>query len=116
MHVAMFMSMISRIVIAENSAIYVVPTIVMLSIILFLVKKISAAGTKGHYIKKNNPGLQSLKMFKVQEMGWNPSNHTPISIECKLSFENHWLCRLASADILTNQSKKMVKKPMKIIS
>ena len=50
----------------------------------------------------------------IQELGWNPSDHTPISIECELSFENRTLGRLASADILTDQSKKTFKTFKKI--
>ena len=65
-------------------------------------------------ILSNKSGLQSLEHFTLENIGWNPSDHVPISIVCKLSFKKRSIGKLASADILSDLAVNVYRKPRKI--
>ena len=65
-------------------------------------------------ILANKCGLNSVKNFLLHEIGWNPSDHTPVSLECDLSIDVDSVGKLASLDILTDHSLKEFSKPKKI--
>ena len=65
-------------------------------------------------ILANKTGLHCISSFDLQEIGWNPSDHTPVSVSCELYFENTSIGKLASIDILTDQSLKAHRKPKKV--
>ena len=47
-------------------------------------------------------------------MGWNPSDHVPVSVNCDLSIDTVSAAKLASCDILSDHSLKEYSKPKKI--
>ena len=47
-------------------------------------------------ILPNKAGLSYIDKFIVQDYGWNPSDHMPISIECNLNIKNRSVAKLAS--------------------
>ena len=65
-------------------------------------------------ILANKSGLCSLTSFKLHEIGWNPSDHVPVSIDCDLSIDTVSAAKLASCDILSDHSLKKYSKPKKI--
>ena len=65
-------------------------------------------------ILANKSGLESLNSFSLHEIGWNPSDHIPISLKCDLCIETISVGKLASIDILSDNSAKKFLKPKKI--
>ena len=51
----------------------------------------------------NRAALSSIKNFIVHREGWNPSDHFPISAECRMTFKKDSVGVTASKDILTER-------------
>ena len=62
----------------------------------------------------NEHGLCCIQRFRIHQIGWNPSDHTPVSIDLDLDVTDVHLAVAASHDILYDQSSDLVKKPRKI--
>ena len=65
-------------------------------------------------ILTNKFGLSSVKNFTIHNVGWNPSDHTPVSVNVELDITNKNLAVLASNDIMYVQDTDAIKKPKKI--
>ena len=62
----------------------------------------------------NQSGLLKIKRFHIHQIGWNPSDHTPISVNVDLDVTDHNLVVAASQDILYDPSSDLIRKPKKI--
>ena len=60
--------------------------------------------------------LNAIEQFKVHNVMWNPSDHTPVSVTVKLSTTKRDFCNIASADLLTERTSVEQSKPKKIIT
>ena len=65
-------------------------------------------------ILTNKSGLLSIQKFEIHQIGWNPSDHTPISTCVELDVTNHNLSVLASQDIVDDYNCGSMKKAKKI--
>ena len=61
----------------------------------------------------NNKGIASILDFKIQRIGWNPSDHLPISVNVELFLKRENFGIQTSNDILDDQNVD-IKKPKKI--
>ena len=64
----------------------------------------------------NKSGLSSIREFSIHQIGWNPSDHTPISTVVDLDVTNHNLAVEVSYDINFEHNGAKIKKPKKIYS
>ena len=62
----------------------------------------------------NLPALSTLKNFVVHKEGWNPSDHSPVSVECQMVFTSASTGLNASKDILTEGASTASPRPKKI--
>ena len=62
----------------------------------------------------NQSGLLKIKRFHIHQIGWNPSDHTPISVNVDLDVTDRNLVVAASRDILYDPSSDLIRKPKKI--
>ena len=60
--------------------------------------------------------IEAIEEFKIHDIIWNPSDHTPISITLKLNMLNSDYTKCASADILTERFNDQLLKPKKIVT
>ena len=60
--------------------------------------------------------LNAIEEFKVHNVIWNPSDHTPISVTFKLTTIKSDFSSIASADLLTERTSVEQSKPKKIIT
>ena len=65
-------------------------------------------------ILSNSSGLSVIRNFVIHDTIWNPSDHTPVSIELELDVTDNNLAVVASADILSQQGLNDIKKARKI--
>ena len=64
----------------------------------------------------NQYSLSVIRGFKIHELGWNPSDHSPISINIDLDVTDRNIAVSASQDILYQQNSNKIRKPKKIPS
>ena len=64
----------------------------------------------------NMVAIEALQEFRIHDILWNPSDHTPISVTLKLCMSNADYTKTASADLLTERFNDQVSKPKKIIA
>ena len=67
-------------------------------------------------ILANMTALNAIEEFKVHNVIWNPSDHTPISVTFKLTTIKSDFSSIASADLLTERTSVEQSKPKKIIT
>ena len=67
-------------------------------------------------ILSNKHGLTLIREFKIHEIGWNPSDHTPVSVKIDLDVTDKNLPVAASKDILYQYNNDSIQKPKKIHS
>ena len=65
-------------------------------------------------ILSNLSGISVIKSLRIHNTIWNPSDHTPVSIEVELDITDNNHAVLASTDILTQQGLHGMKKAKKI--
>ena len=65
-------------------------------------------------ILANNSALKLVKSFEIHKVGWNPSDHSPISVNCKMTFTKETFGLCASKDILSDRYGETVRKPKRI--
>ena len=63
----------------------------------------------------NQTGLNKIKDFTIHRIGWNFSDHSPISVTVNLDLYDSSLPRMASFDILS-VPEKSVRRPQKVLS
>ena len=76
-------------------------------------------GRKFHHSYKKKAcsmGLKTLKSFKILDIGWNPSDHSPVTTEFTLPAYNKSTVIVASADLSTTAGVRPLKKPSKVKS
>ena len=59
----------------------------------------------------NRLGLAAIKSFTIHKIGWNPSDHTPISIACEITFSREASGLNAAKDILTSSVSSTTTRP-----
>ena len=62
----------------------------------------------------NKHGLTHIRKFMIHEIGWNPSDHCPVSVEVDLDVTDKNLRVAASKDILFQYNNDDIRKPKKI--
>ena len=62
----------------------------------------------------NQPALSTLKNFVIHKEGWNPSDHSPVSVECNMEFTSKSSGLSASKDILTEAIPTISLRPKKV--
>ena len=62
----------------------------------------------------NKYSLSAIRRFKIHDVGWNPSDHSPVSIDIDLDVTDRNIPVAASLDILYQHGANELKKPMKI--
>ena len=62
----------------------------------------------------NKHSLPLIREFRIHQVGWNPSDHTPVSVNIDLDVTDHNLPLAASHDILYQYSCNEIRKPRKI--
>ena len=62
----------------------------------------------------NKAGLESVRSLCINEVGWNPSDHAPLSVMVELDVTDDKIAVEASLDILSDHSLSDVTKPKKI--
>ena len=67
-------------------------------------------------ILANTAALDAIEEFKVHNVMWNPSDHTPLSVTFKLNTIKRDFSSIASADLLTERISVEQSKPKKIIT
>ena len=67
-------------------------------------------------ILANRVALSFIKNFEIHREGWNPSDHTPISAECQMTFTTNSVGLNVSKDILTERVNTAIKRARKIKS
>ncbi len=65
-------------------------------------------------IVSNASGIRSVTRLSIHEVGWNPSDHTPVSVECRLDVTDHNLAAATSFDILSQPHCNTLSKAKKI--
>ena len=65
-------------------------------------------------ILANKHSLPLIREFQIHELGWNPSDHTPVSICIDLDVTDKDLPVAASRDILYQYGNEEIRKPKKI--
>ena len=64
----------------------------------------------------NLAGLQKIRDFSIHKIGWNFSDHLPISVTVTLNLYDAFVPSAASLDILSDLSTKLMVRPQKVIS
>ena len=62
----------------------------------------------------NAKGLVSVKAFQIHRSTWNPSDHTPISVDIELTIDNDSIGVNASHDILYDHNSSNVRKELTV--
>lgn len=65
-------------------------------------------------ILANKYSLTLIREFKIHEVGWNPSDHTPVSVNVDLDVTDKNLPVAVSHDILYQHNNDEIRKPKKI--
>ena len=64
----------------------------------------------------NIAGLQNIKDFSIHKIGWNFSDHFPISVTVNLDLYDCSVYKAASSDILSDPNIRSEKRPRKVVS
>ena len=65
-------------------------------------------------ILANKHSLSFIRSFRIHDIGWNPSDHSPVSINIDLDVTDHNIPVSASQDILYQHGCNEIRKPRKI--
>ena len=60
--------------------------------------------------------MKNVNSFRIHQIGWNISDHFPISVSCKFDLEDGNTRVKASLDIVDDLNETKKKKPVKIIN
>ena len=64
----------------------------------------------------NEAGLRNIKEFQIHRIGWNFSDHYPVSVTANLDCYDTSVATVASSDLLADPSAKVKGRPRKIVS
>ena len=65
-------------------------------------------------ILANKSAISALKKFTIHKMGWNPSDHAPVSVQCAMEFTKESIGLNASKDLLTERVNESIVRPKRI--
>ena len=65
-------------------------------------------------IVANKSAMSAISKFTIQKIGWNPSDHAPVSVQCRMEFTKESIGLGASKDLLTERVDDFMARPRKI--